>query len=64
MTTEEKELLLKGLIWLDMETRECHCYNCELFDKNNVCKCIDLCKAPLQTFKGFYVKHKGFYSNL
>lgn len=56
MTEEEKELLLKDLKWLDMETRECHCYNCELFGKNNVCKCKDLCKAPMQTFKGFYVK--------
>ena len=55
MTNEEKELLLKDLKWLDMETRECHCYSCELFD-NNACKCIDLCKEPMQTFKGFYVK--------
>lgn len=54
MTQEEKELL-KDLKWLDMETRECHCYNCELFT-NNGCKCIDLCKNPMQTFRGFYVK--------
>ena len=55
MTQEEKELL-KDLEWLDMETRECHCYNCKLFDfQNNVCKCIDLCKRPMETYKGFFV---------
>ena len=53
---EDKQLLLKDLEWVDMETKECHCYNCELFDsKNNVCKCIDLCKRPKSTHKGFYV---------
>ena len=52
---EEKESLLKDLEWVDMETNECHCYNCELFDgENNVCKCIDLCKRPKNTYKGFY----------
>ena len=57
MTKEEKDLLLKDLEWVDMETKECHCYNCELFDrKNNVCKCIDLCKRPKNTYKGFYIK--------
>ena len=57
MTQEEKELLLKDLKWIDMETNECHCYNCELFDsKNNVCKCIDLCKNPKHSYKGFYIK--------
>lgn len=57
MTQEDKELLLKDLEWIDMETRECHCYNCELFDhKNNVCKCMDLCKRPKSTYKGFYIK--------
>ena len=51
----EKESLLKDLEWVDMETNECHCYNCELFDdENNVCKCIDLCKRPKSTYKGFY----------
>jgi hypothetical protein len=54
---EKKELLSKDLEWVDMETNECHCYNCELFDnKNNVCKCIDLCKRPKNTYKGFYIK--------
>lgn len=57
MTQKEKELLLKDLEWCNMETNECHCYNCKLFDsKNNVCKCIDLCKNLKQTYKGFYVK--------
>lgn len=57
MTKEEKELLLKDLEWCDMETNEAHCYNCKLFDsKNNACKCIDLCKRPTSTFKGFYKK--------
>ena len=43
--------------WVDMETREAHCYNCCLFDwKNNKCKNIDLCKNPKQTYKGFYIK--------
>jgi len=58
MTQEDKELLLKDLKWLDMETKECHCYNCELFDwKNNSCKSMDLCKKPKETFKGFYKKN-------
>lgn len=57
MTQEEKELLLKDLEWFDIETKECHCYSCELFDsKNNACKCIDLCKNPKRTYKGFYIK--------
>lgn len=56
MTQEEKELPLKDLKWVDMETLEPHCYNCELFDwTNNVCKYIDLCKRPKSTFKGFYI---------
>ncbi len=43
------------LKWVDMETKECHCYNCELFDrKNNTCKCPTLCKEPHNTYKGFY----------
>ena len=59
MTREEKELLLKDLRWTDMETLECHCYNCELFDsKNNACKCIDLCKNSKRTYKGFYTKYQ------
>ena len=33
MTNEEKELLLKDLEWVDMETTECHCYNCKFIDK-------------------------------
>lgn len=53
MTNEEKELLLKDLEWVDMETIECHCYNCKLFE-NNACKCIDLCKNSKITYKGFY----------
>ena len=58
--TEEKELLLKDLEWVDMETNECHCYNCELFDsKSNDCKCIDLCKRPKNTYKGFYKNNKN-----
>ena len=58
MTQEEKELL-NDLEWLDMETRECHCYNCKLFDfQGNVCKCIDLCKKPMETYKGFYINIK------
>ena len=57
MIKEDKELLLKDLKWFDMETKECHCYSCKLFDsKNNVCKCIDLCKNPKHTYKGFYAK--------
>ena len=57
MTQEEKDLLLKDLEQIDMETIECHCYNCKLFDhKNNVCKCIDLCKNSKRTYKGFYIK--------
>ena len=56
-TQEEKESLLKDLEWIDMETNECHCYNCELFDrKNNNCKDITLCKNPKRTYKGFYIK--------
>jgi len=48
---------LKDLEWYDMETKECHCYSCELFDrKNNKCKDITLCKNPKRTYKGFYVK--------
>jgi len=57
MTQEEKELLLKDLKWINMETLECHCYNCDLFDrKNNVCKCIELCKNSKRTYIGFYRK--------
>ena len=55
MTQEEKQLLLKDLKWIDMETLESHCYNCELLEHNH-CKCKDLCKRPASTFKGFYVK--------
>ena len=40
--------------WVDIDTRECHCYNCCLFD--NGCKDISLCKRPRNTYKGFYVE--------
>lgn len=39
--------------WIDMETRECHCYNCCLF-KNNKCSNRDICVRPTQTYKGFF----------
>lgn len=45
------------LKWVDMETKECHCYNCELFNrKNNMCKCATLCKEYHNTYKGFYIR--------
>ena len=56
---EKKELnniKPNNLEWIDMETNECHCYSCELFDrKNNKCKNIELCKNPKSTYKGFYI---------
>lgn len=45
------------LEWMNVHTDEDHCYSCELFDrKNNMCKCITLCKEPHNTYKGFYIK--------
>lgn len=45
------------LQWMNVHTDEDHCYSCELFDrKNNICKCITLCKDPHNTYKGFYVR--------
>jgi len=47
--------------WIDMDTLECHCYNCCLFD--NGCKDISLCKRPTNTYKGFYKKIKHYENN-
>lgn len=45
------------LEWMNVHTDEDHCYSCELFDrKNNMCKCLTLCKDPHNTYNGFYVK--------
>lgn len=45
------------LEWSNMETKECHCYSCELYDwKNNNCRNYKLCKNPKNTYKGFYKK--------
>lgn len=41
--------------WINMETKEAHCYDCCLFE-NGKCKDMSLCKNPTSTFQGFYVK--------
>ena len=41
--------------WVNMETREAHCYDCCLFE-NGKCKDMSLCKNPRSTYQGFYVK--------
>lgn len=41
--------------WVDMETNECHCYDCCLFDRDDgACRYIDKCKNPTDTYRGFY----------
>lgn len=39
--------------WVNMETMECHCYNCALF-RGGKCVDMDLCKNPKSTFIGFF----------
>ncbi len=41
------------ITWIDMETREAHCYDCCLFE-NGKCKDMSLCKNPKTTYRGFY----------
>ena len=53
---QTNDIDISELEWFDVETDECPCYSCELFDrKNNECKDISLCKMPKNSHKGFYV---------
>ena len=57
MTSLNSNKSENSIEWVDMETREAHCYNCCLFDSlHNKCKNINLCKNPNSTYKGFYIK--------
>lgn len=53
---KDEEICTNNIEWIDMDTLECHCYDCCLFD--NGCKDISLCKRPRNTYKGFYKEKK------
>ena len=58
------EELKENIKWIDMDTLECHCYDCCLHDwENNKCKDINLCKRPKQTYKGFYITLENYNKN-
>ena len=45
------------LKWVDMETNETHCYNCCLWDWDNVkCKNPKICKNIRETYRGYFTK--------